>query len=144
MTQSKADELAKSCADSMYMQDVASQSMGITVDEVRPGYACVTMKVRADMLNGVGICHGGFLFLLADSAFSYACNSYNRVTLAQNCDIDFLLAGKQGDVLSAIAEERKRGRRMGLYDVTISRSDGEVLAQFRGRSFEVGGEILNE
>ena len=140
----KAEELAQACAETVYTNDVASQSMGITIHEIKSGYACMKMKVRTDMLNGHGICHGGFLFLLADSAFSYACNSYNKVTLAQNCDIDFLKPGKQNDELTAIAEERKRGRKTGLYDVTVSRSDGEILAQFRGRSFEIGGSVLEE
>ena len=144
MTRLNADELARACAESMYADDAAAKSLGITLHEINSGYACMKMKVRADMLNGHDICHGGFLFLLADTAFAYACNSHNKNTLAQNCDIDFLQPGKLGDNLVAIAEERTRGRRTGLYDVTICRDDGEVLAHFRGRSYQIKGVLLGE
>jgi phenylacetic acid degradation protein PaaD len=144
MTLLKADELAVACADSMYEKDIAVQEAGITLEEVKSGYARMKMIVRPDMLNGHDVCHGGFLFMLADSAFAYACNSHNKNTLAQNCDIDFLQSGKEGDELFASAEERVRGRRTGLYDVTVSRADGEVLAYFRGRSYQVKGALLHE
>ena len=144
MTRIKADELAVACADSMYEKDIAAQEVGITLEEVKSGYARLKMIVRPDMLNGHDVCHGGFLFMLADTAFAYACNSYNKVTYAQSCDIDFVQPGKKGDDLIAIAEERVRGRRMGLYDVTVSRADGEVLAYFRGRSYQVKGALLHE
>ena len=144
MNQSKAQELALACAESMYERDIAAQEAGITLDEVKPGYACLKMKVRADMLNGHNVCHGGFLFVLADTAFAYACNSYNKVTFAQSCDIDFVQAGKEGDELIAIAEERRRSGRTGLYDVTVSRVDGEVLAYFRGRSYQIKEEVIKE
>ena len=144
MTRLKADELAVACADSMYEKDIAAQEVGITLEEVKSGYARLKMIVRPDMLNGHDVCHGGFLFMLADTAFAYACNSYNKVTYAQSCDIDFVHPGEKGDDLIAIAEERVRGRRMGLYDVTVSRADGEVLAYFRGRSYQVKGALLHE
>ena len=144
MTRLKADELAVACADSMYEKDIAAQEVGITLEQVKPGYARLKMIVRPDMLNGHDVCHGGFLFVLADTAFAYACNSYNKVTYAQSCDIDFIQPGKEGDDLIAIAEERVRGRRTGLYDVTVSRADGEVLAYFRGRSYQVKGALLHE
>jgi acyl-CoA thioesterase len=144
MNRSKADELAKACADAMYAQDVAAQSLGITIHKIRRGYASMKMKVRADMLNGHDICHGGFLFILADSAFAYACNTHNKVTVAQNCDIDFLQPGKLGDELIAIAEEHMRGKRMGLYDVRVIRADGETLAHFRGRSCQIKGTLIKE
>ncbi len=140
----KADELARACAESMYARDTAAREVGITLDEVKAGYACLKMKVRADMLNGHDICHGGFLFTLADTAFAYACNSYNKVTVAQHAEIDFVQAGKEGDELIAIAEERRRSGRTGLYDVTVSRVDGEVLAYFRGRSYQINEEGIKK
>ena len=144
MTRLKDDELAVACADSMFERDIAAQEVGITLEEVKSGYARLKMIVRPDMLNGHDVCHGGFLFMLADTAFAYACNSYNKVTYAQSCDIDFIRPGKEGDDLIAIAEERVRGRRTGLYDVTVSRDDGEVLAHFRGRSYQLKGELLQQ
>jgi len=130
------------CAEAMYADDAAAHAMGITIEEMKCGYARVRMTIRAEMLNGHRICHGGFLFLLADAAFAYACNSQNNNTVAQNCDIDFLRPGQQGDELIAIAEERRRGSRMGLYDVTVSRADGEILAYFRGRSSQIKGTVI--
>lgn len=96
------------------------------------------------MLNGHDICHGGFIFALADNAFAYACNTHDKVTVAQSCDIDFIQAGKKDDELTAVAEERTRSGRTGLYDVTVRRSDGEILALFRGRSYQVKGALLKE
>jgi len=142
MTRDNSDVLARACAEAMYADDAAAQALGITIEEMKCGYARMKMTVRAEMLNGHRICHGGFLFLLADAAFAYACNSQNKNTVAQNCDIDFLRPGKQGDVLIAVAEERQRGSRMGLYDVTISRSDGKILAYFRGRSSQIKGTVI--
>ncbi len=142
MNKPRADELAKECAAFMYERDSAAREAGITLHEVKPGYACVKMKVRANMLNNQQVCHGGFLFLLADTAFAYAGNSYNRVTYAQSCDIDFVKAGREGDELTAIAEERTRGGKTGLYDASVNRGDGEVLAYFRGRSYQVQGEVI--
>jgi len=142
MAQIDNDELAKACADSMYARDQAAQKMGIELVEIRQGNASLSMKVRKDMLNGHDICHGGYIFALADTAFAYACNSYNKVTVAQNCDIDFIQVAKLSDDLLAIAQERTRGGRTGLYDVNVSRSDGEVVAHFRGRSFQIKGEVI--
>ncbi len=136
------DELARACAESMYARDVASQSLGIQIEEVKAGFARVTMSIRDDMLNGYQICHGGFLFALADTAFAYACNSYNRLSLAQSCSIDFVRPGQAGEELYAQAEERSRQGRTGLYDITVSRADGEVLAHFRGRSYSIKGEVI--
>ncbi|MBT7953130.1 MAG: hydroxyphenylacetyl-CoA thioesterase PaaI [Gammaproteobacteria bacterium] len=144
MNDINADELAQACAASMYKRDFAVQKAGITLDIVKPGYACLEMEVREDMVNGHNVCHGGYLFLLADTAFAYACNSYNKVTYAQSCDIDFIEAAKSGEKLIAVAEECKRGRRTGVYDATISRVDGEILAYFRGRSYQVKGEVIQE
>lgn len=131
-----AQELAEQSAAAMWAQDAASQAMGMTLDSIRPGYARLTMQVRDDMVNGHRICHGGFVFALADSAFAFACNTYGQVTVAQDCDIVFVAPARQGDVLTAEATERHRFGRNGIYDVTVRR-DGEVVAEFRGRSREL-------
>jgi len=121
-------------ARKLYSTDRASQTLGMKIAEVRPGYARVTMKVRADMANGHGVVHGGLIFALADSAFAFACNSYGDPTLAAGATIDFLAPGIVGDELTATAQELWRGGRTGLYDVVVTRPDATVVAQFRGRS----------
>lgn len=137
-------ELAERCAESMYARDTAARAMGITLDEVGPGRARMRMTVRADMLNGHAVCHGGFVFALADTAFAYACNSRNAVTLAQSCSIDFVSPGREGDVLVAVAEEHHQFSRTGLYDITVTRDHDQVVARFRGRSYRIRGTILPE
>lgn len=127
----------------MWADDAASQAMGMTLDEVRPGHARLTMRVRDDMVNGHAICHGGFVFALADSAFAFACNSYDRVTVAQACDIVFVAPARLGDVLVADAAERARYGRSGIYDVAVRRGD-HLIAEFRGRSREVGGSVASD
>src|SRR5690606_24356032 len=118
----------------------ASQALGMRIDAIGPGRAVLSMTVRADMTNGHGIGHGGFTFALADSAFAFACNSYNRRTVAARCDIAFLAPIREGDVLVAEAVERHRAGRNGIYDVTVRRGD-EVVAEFRGTSREIGGPV---
>ena len=129
-------EVAERSAAVMWGQDAASQAMGMTLDAVRPGYARLIMRVRDDMVNGHRICHGGFVFAVADSAFAFACNSYGPVAVAQDCDIVFVAPAHLGDMLTAEAIERHRYGRNGIYDVTVRR-DGEVVAEFRGRSREL-------
>lgn len=135
--------LAEKAAAAMWAGDAASQAMGMNLDEIRPGYARMTMRVRDDMVNGHGVSHGGFVFALADSAFAFACNSYNRTALAQACDITFISTVGAGDVLVAEAVERVRYGRNGIYDVTVRRGD-EVVAEFRGRSRQVSGTVAPE
>jgi len=142
MSERSADELALACAEAMYERDRASQALGIRIVEVKAGFASLKMDIRADMLNGHAICHGGFIFTLADTAFAYACNSRNEVALAQTCDIDFIQAAREHDQLQAVAEERSRRGRSGLYDVKISKDDGELIAHFRGRCRQVQGEVI--
>jgi len=125
----------------MYEQDRASQALGMRILEVRPGYARLAMQVREDMVNGHQICHGGLIFTLADSAFAFACNTYDLVTVASAASVEFLLTARLGDELTAIAEERSRSKRTGVYDVTVRNSQGECVALFRGRSHQVGGSI---
>jgi acyl-CoA thioesterase len=122
-------------AQRMWDDDAASRKLGMELLSAVDGTARVTMRVTEDMVNGHGMCHGGFLFLLADSAFACACNSPGPVTVAAGADIVFVASGRQGDVLEAVATERTRFGRSGVYDVTIRRpQDDQVIAEFRGRS----------
>lgn len=142
MTQMTDQELAERCAGAMYARDIAAQSMGITIESVWPGRSRLKMTVRGHMLNGHAVCHGGFIFMFADTAFAYACNSRNAMTYAQNCSIDFVSPAQEGDVLIAAAEEHHQFSRTGLYDVTVTRDNSQVVARFRGRSYRVRGTIL--
>ncbi|WP_079228134.1 hydroxyphenylacetyl-CoA thioesterase PaaI [Pseudomonas putida] len=140
--QRNAEELAQACADAMYSRDQATQGLGITLLDVGPGRARLSMPVRADMLQGHGTCHGGFLFALADSAFAFACNSHDKATVAQGCSIDYVAPALAGDLLSAAATELSRKGRTGLYDVRIQNQRGELIALFRGKSYQVRGTVL--
>ena len=135
-------QIAERVAGEMFARDSASQSLGMQVKEVRPGYARLTLIVRPDMLNGHAICHGGVIFSLADSAFAFACNSHNQNAVASGCSIDFLAPAKAGDELSAEAVERALLGRIGVYDVTITNAEGRTIALFRGRSYRVTGEVI--
>jgi acyl-CoA thioesterase len=136
--------LAERAAEAMFVRDVASQGLGMAIEEVRPGYARLRMTVRPDMLNGHAICHGGFVFALADSAFAFACNSHNRATVASGAAIEFLAAVRLGDVLVAEAEEQALGGRLGVYDVVVRRADGTQVALFRGRSYALKSAVIEE
>lgn len=125
-------------------RDTAALELGIEVLEARPGFARCAMTIAARHTNPHGVCHGGVLFSFADTAFGYACNAYNQVTLAQGADIDFVRPGRVGERLVAVAEERVRAGRSGVYDVTVTTEDGEMVAVLRGRSRVVGGAILPE
>jgi acyl-CoA thioesterase len=126
--------IAKQCRDTMFETDAAIHALDISVEITGVGEAEARFEVRAGMLNGHGVCHGGYLFTLADTAFAYACNSYNQLTLAAGASIEFLRAAKLGDQVVAIAIERRRGRKTGFYDVVVRNQDGEDVALFRGRS----------
>jgi acyl-CoA thioesterase len=121
-----------------------SRSLGMKIVQIAPGRATVMMLVRADMLNGHGSCHGGTLFSLADSAFAFACNTYNAVTVAAGATIDFLIPARKGDELTAIATELWRSRRSGLYDVTVINQRQEHVLLFRGRSHQLDGELIGD
>jgi acyl-CoA thioesterase len=138
------EELARACAQAMWAEDRASQGLGMELVAVGPGEARIAMTVRPDMVNGHGIMHGGFIFTLADSAFAFACNSYDERVVAQHCSITFLKPGKLGDRLTAHAVERSRGRRSGIYDIRVTNGDGEAIAEFRGHSRSIGGRLLEE
>ena len=134
--------VAEASARAMYSQDRASQALGMRIVEIRPGYARLAMTVRADMVNGHQLCHGGLMFTLADSAFAFACNTCNAVTVASAASIEFLLPVRLGDELTAIAEERSRSKRTGVYDVSVHNQQGECVALFRGRSHQIGGNVI--
>ena len=140
--QHDADTMARACAQSMWASDNASKGLGMEIDEVRLGYARLTMPIRKDMTNGQNIAHGGFIFTLADSAFAFACNGRNQFTVAQHCAVTFLAPGFQGDVMTAIAEEKHFAGRSGIYDVTVTNQDGETIAEFRGHSRTVKGQHI--
>jgi acyl-CoA thioesterase len=130
-----AHRLARACADAMYAGDRATRALGIELLEVRPGYARARLTVTADMLNGHAICHGGYVFLLADTAFAYACNTHGPMMVASAADIVFTAPAGEGDELVAEAHERTRFGRSGVYDTTVRRSqDGRAIAEFRGVS----------
>ena len=133
-----AVELAHRSALAMWTEDSASRRLGMRLTEIGPGRSRLTMTVREDMVNGHGSCHGGYLATLADSAFAVACNTYGEVTVAAGFDITFVAPARLGDELAAAATERIRYGRSGLYDVTVSRADGAVIAEFRGRSRSLG------
>jgi acyl-CoA thioesterase len=144
MTTADARTLAERVADSMYERDTATQALGIRIAHVGPGYAELAMAVRSDMLNGHEICHGGFIFTLADSAFAYACNSYNLNTVASGCAIEFTAPARAGDVLTARAHERQLAGRTGVYDVEVANQRGETVALFRGKSYRIKGHLIEE
>ncbi len=135
--------LAEAARREMWENDHASRALGMVIEEVRPGYARLSMKVRRDMVNGHDICHGGMIFTLADSTFAFACNSHNHVTVAQGCTIEFLAPGKLGDHLTAIGEERHLAGKTGVYDIRVTNQDGKPIALFRGKSFRIGGHLVD-
>lgn len=138
------DEQARACALAMWSGDAASQGLGITLESVEAGRATLSMTVSEKMVNGHAICHGGYIFTLADSAFAFACNTYNQNTVAQHCAVSFLRPVQLGDKLIAKAEERWKEGRSGIYDVTVSTPEGETVAEFRGHSRTIKGTLLPE
>ncbi len=135
------DQIAKAAAAAMWADDRATQSMGMTLDDVAEGYAETSMSVRENMVNGHNICHGGFIFALADSAFAFACNSRNLVTVVAGARIDFLRPAKLGDTLTARSTTVHQGKRSGIYDAVVKNQDGQIIAEFRGNSTTIGGML---
>jgi acyl-CoA thioesterase len=135
---------AERAAAALYERDRASRALGMRIAGVRPGWARVVMRVREDMLNGHGVCHGGMVFALADSAFAFSCNSYNESTVAAAAAIDFLAPAREGDELTAEAAELWRTRRNGIYEITVTNQSGERVALFRGRSYRIDGQVVGE
>jgi acyl-CoA thioesterase len=142
LTPAEAQALAESVAHGMFSRDRASQALGMRIVRVAPGFAELTMHVRGDMVNGHAICHGGLVFTLADSAFAFACNSYNFNTVAAGCTIEFLAPGREGDVLTATAQERAQGGRAGVYDIEVRNQLGKTIALFRGKSMRIRGHVI--
>jgi acyl-CoA thioesterase len=137
-------EVAEACAALMWAEDQASQGLGMELVRVGPGTAELAMVVRPDMVNGHGICHGGFIFTLADSAFAFSCNAYDQRAVAAHCAITFMAPARLGDRLVAKAVERQRFGRNGIYDIAVTRAgDGALIAEFRGHSRTVKGTFLS-
>ncbi|MFZ7091073.1 hydroxyphenylacetyl-CoA thioesterase PaaI [Primorskyibacter sp. 2E233] len=137
-------ERAEKSAAAMWEGDKASQWLGCRIVEVDEGRAVLTLTVEDHHCNGHGICHGGFTFTLADSAFAFACNSRNQVTVAQHNLISYLAPGKQGDILTATAREVSLQGRSGIYDITVTNQTGKVMAEFRGFSRTINGQLFEE
>ena len=134
--------LARDVGQAMWSRDNATKALGMEMTAIAPGTATITMKVRPDMVNGHHICHGGLIFTLADSAFAYACNSYNLNTVASACSIDFLAPAREGDVLEATAVERSTSGRTGVYDIEVKVLGANTVALFRGKSYRIKGEVI--
>lgn len=139
-SQRKAQQTAEHVRDGMWRNDRASKALGMQVVAVGPGSATLTMAVRDDMLNGHNICHGGLMTTLCDSAFAFACNAYDELTVASGFSIDIMAPARLGDVLTARCTEQSRAGRTGVYDVELSNQHGQRLALFRGRSYTVRGK----
>ncbi len=135
---------AEKSAAAMWANDAASKWLGMSLDNVGPGSAVISFEVGPQHLNGHAICHGGYIFTLADSAFAFACNSYNRLVVAQQNTITYLSPAKQGERLTATAREVSLAGRSGLYDVSVTAPDGRVVAEFRGGSRQITGQHFEE
>jgi acyl-CoA thioesterase len=141
-TEAETQRIAELAAQALFASDLASRNLGITIESVRPGSARLRMTVRPDMVNGHGMCHGGMVFALADSAFAVACNTYNAVTVAAAASIDFLASAQVHDELTAEARELWRSKRSGIYEISVANQRGETIALFRGRSHCIGGQVV--
>jgi acyl-CoA thioesterase len=138
------EELAKACADMMWVEDHASRGLGMTLHSVMPGRSRLSMPVTNAMVNGLGLCHGGFIFTLADSAMAFAANAYGEHAVAQHVAVTYVRPGRLGEVLVADAEERVRSGRTGMYDVRVTGDDGSVVAEMRGHTRLSGGKFFPE
>ena len=139
-----AQEIAEKSSAGLDEKDAAARSLGIVVQAVSPGTAQLCMPITPDKLNGHGMCHGGLIFALADTAFAHACNSYNQRVVAQHCSISFMAPSMPGDVLTAQAHEVHQAGRSGIYDIEIRNRSGEVIAQFRGHSRTIKGQYFED
>jgi len=134
--------VAERAAAGMFARDRASSGLGMCLVSVGPGRSQMTMTVRPDMLNGHATCHGGFIFALADSAFAFACNSYNQTTVAAGCSIEYLAPALEGDALTATAREQSLTGRTGVYDIDVKNQRDETIALFRGKSTRIKGHVV--
>ncbi len=136
--------IAERAVKALFDGDQASQVLGMTIESCGPGRATVLMRIRPDMVNGHRICHGGLIFALADSAFAFACNSHGHNTVAAGAAIEFLAPGREGDLLQAIAQERWRAGKAGIYEIEVRNQRDETVALFRGRSHQVAGRLIDD
>jgi acyl-CoA thioesterase len=143
-TAGESDALAAEVGRLMWAEDRASQALGMELLEVRAGYARLRMRIRPDMTNGHGICHGGYMFLLADSTFAFACNSRNQRTVAASAEIHFLASAHEGDMLTAEGIEQHVAGRSGVYDMRVTDQHGRLVAMFRGKSATIKGRFVEE
>lgn len=135
-----SQQIAEKVRDGMFATDSAAQFFGMEIVKIAPGYALLQMKVRPEMLNGFAICHGGLITTLADTAFAYSCNSYNEQTVASGLSMDFVAPGRLNDILVAEATEVSQAGRTGVYDVTVKKNTGELIAVMRGKSYRMKGK----
>ena len=135
-----AQDVAQAVRETLWEDDRASQAMGMKVLAVGPGSSSVSMTVRQDMLNGHDICHGGLMTMLADTAFAFACNAYNEVTVAAGFDVNLISSARKGDVLTAVCVEVSKSGRTGVYDVNVHNQRDEPVVAFRGRSYTMKGK----
>ena len=142
MTTLSPQKIAERCAEVLWPEDRASQGMGMELLEIGPGTARLRMRISENMVNCHGTCHGGYIFALADTAFAYACNSYNQRAVASGVDINFLVPARLGDILTAQGHARQQGGRSGVYDIEVVNQDGTPVALFRGRSTRIKGPIF--
>jgi acyl-CoA thioesterase len=143
-TSENPQALAEATANSMYARDHATQALGIKIVAIKPGVASMQMVVQKTMLNGHQTCHGGYIFTLADSAFAFACNSYNIQAVAAGCSIEYLSPAYEHDVLTAQAQEQSRTGRTGIYDVAVMNQDGKKIALFRGKSHQLKDAVIQK
>ncbi len=137
------DELAIACSRAMDANDYCARALGMEIISSTPGAAILQMRITKDMTNGHGICHGGMIFSLADTAFAHACNNTNLSSVAAACSIDFIAPGKLGDTLTACAQERSRSGKTGVYDIEVTNQNDELIALFRGKSFQIRGALVD-
>lgn len=142
-TELQGDALARACAQAMLARDHASQSLGIALEDARPGWARASLTITQAMVNGHAIAHGGVTFTLADSAFAFACNSRNEPNVALQASISYIGAVRLGDRLVAEAQEQSSKGRTGVYDITVTRGAGELVALFRGVCYRIKGTVLD-
>lgn len=141
MTELSAQQTAEHVREGMLRNDRATRALGMAVLDIAPGGATLSMRVREDMLNGHDTCHGGFIATLADSAFAFACNSYNELSVASAFGIDFIAPARLDDLLSAHCQEVSKAGRTGVYDAEVTNQRGERIAVFRGRSYTIKGKL---
>lgn len=136
--------LAEKCTNALHQKDYMAQSSGMQPKSIAAGESQVTMSITKEMLNGLGTCHGGMIFSLADTAFAHACNNRNLANVAMDCRIDFLSPAYEGDTLTAHAKETHQGRKSSLYEIIVKNQTDKILARFQGRSYFINRHIIDE